>query len=196
MNKYLICVIILLFSLCFFLQRRNTQINKERKILESNQSVLLNRADFYRTKDSLSVSSIERLTLSNNQLKESYSKLESRCNELNIKLNNVNSLSVSSTKNELKLSTPLRDTVIIRDSVIQTKYFHWENNWNRVEGLIFDNRVECSISSCDTLIQIVHRVPKKFLFLRVGIKSIKQEIISCNPSSTIIYNEYITLRNN
>jgi hypothetical protein len=50
------------------------------------------------------------------------------------------------------------------------------------------------ISSRDTLIQVVHRVPKRFLFFRFGTKAIRQEILSRNPHTNIIYTEYVELK--
>lgn len=195
MNKYLIGIILILLCFITLLNKQNRRLDIERDILKSNQNALINRANYYRTKDSLSVSSIERLTLSNNQLKESYKQLDSRCCELNIKLQDINSLSTTSTKSDIELNLRLRDTLIIRDSTIKSKTFHWKDSWNMVEGIIYDNRVECSIATCDTLIQIVHRVPKRLLFLRIGTKAIRQEVISSNPYNSIVYNEYITLKN-
>ena len=43
----------------------------------------------------------------------------------------------------------------------------------------------------DTLRQIIHRVPRRFLFLRFGTKAVRQEIVSSNPHSRIVYTEYV-----
>lgn len=51
------------------------------------------------------------------------------------------------------------------------------------------------IKTRDTLIQVVYRVPRKFLFFRWGTKAIRQKILSCNPYSQIVYDEYIELCN-
>ncbi|WP_350308236.1 DUF6549 family protein [Gabonibacter massiliensis] len=50
------------------------------------------------------------------------------------------------------------------------------------------------MESRDTLVQIVYRVPRKFLFIRWGTKAIRQEVISKNPYSKITYSRYIELR--
>ena len=51
--------------------------------------------------------------------------------------------------------------------------------------------VECRVQSIDTIIQIVHRVPRKFLFIRYGTKGIRQEIVSANPHTHIVSARYI-----
>lgn len=49
------------------------------------------------------------------------------------------------------------------------------------------------IESRDTLRQIVHRIPRRFLFIRWGTKALRQEIISSNPHTRIVYSEYIRI---
>ena len=46
----------------------------------------------------------------------------------------------------------------------------------------------------DTIKQIVHRVPKKFLFIKYGTKGIKQEVVSKNPHTKIVFTEYRELK--
>ena len=53
--------------------------------------------------------------------------------------------------------------------------------------------VHCRIHSVDTLRQIVHRIPHRFLFIRWGTKALRQEIVSQNPHTRIVYTEYIRI---
>jgi len=50
-----------------------------------------------------------------------------------------------------------------------------------------------SLVSRDTLYQVVHRVPRRFLFIRWGTKGIRQEMVNCNPHAEITYSQYIEL---
>ena len=63
-----------------------------------------------------------------------------------------------------------------------------------VEGEICGREVSCHIESVDTLHQVVHRVPRRFLGIPYGTKAIRQEITSSNPHTTVVYSEYIDLR--
>ena len=47
------------------------------------------------------------------------------------------------------------------------------------------------VESVDTLRQVVHRVPRRFLFIRFGTKAVRQEIVSSNPHTRIVYAEYV-----
>lgn len=69
------------------------------------------------------------------------------------------------------------------------------NHRINVDGLIMpDKKLDLRIQSVDTLFQVVHRVPKQWLFFRWGIKAIRQEIVSSNPHTKVVYSEYIELK--
>lgn len=69
--------------------------------------------------------------------------------------------------------------------------FRWRDPWVTVEGRIRDDSVACRVESVDTLRQVVHRVPRRFLFIRFGTKAVRQEIVSSNPHTRIVYAEYV-----
>ena len=69
------------------------------------------------------------------------------------------------------------------------------NNYIKINGCIVDNKFEGNIQTNDTLIQIVTKVPKKFLWFSYGVKYFKQTVHSTNPYSTINYSEYIDIKN-
>lgn len=64
----------------------------------------------------------------------------------------------------------------------------------KISGVIDSGKVNLSVNTTDTILQIVHRVPKRFLFFRFGCKAIRQEIVSKNPYNRIVYSEYIELK--
>ena len=75
------------------------------------------------------------------------------------------------------------------------KHFEWRDlPWVAVAGTIRNGMVDLDVASVDTLMQIVHRVPKRFLFFRYGTKAIRQEVVSKNPHTRIVYSEYIELK--
>ena len=39
--------------------------------------------------------------------------------------------------------------------------------------------------------QVVHRIPRRFLFIRWGTKALRQEIVSSNPHTRIVYSDYV-----
>ena len=64
----------------------------------------------------------------------------------------------------------------------------------RVWGIIRRDTLMLDYRSVDTLHQVIHRVPRKFLFFRFGTKGIRQEVWSSNPHTRLVYSEYIELK--
>ncbi|MBD9136617.1 MAG: hypothetical protein EGP78_03145, partial [Alistipes shahii] len=99
---------------------------------------------------------------------------------------------------DAEIRTPLRDTVVVRihDTlpVLDTvRMFRWRDPWVSVEGRIGRDSAACRIRSVDTLRQAVHRIPRRFLFIRWGTKALRQEIVSTNPHTRIVYVEYVKI---
>ena len=70
-------------------------IRTDRNRLSDNQRTLLADIEFYRTKDSLSVASVERLTLTNREFRKYAGELKKTVEELNLKGKNISSLPAS-----------------------------------------------------------------------------------------------------
>ncbi len=112
------------------------------------------------------------------------------------------------TRTEVTLRAPLGDPLLqpaspTQDPLRRTPHeallpdslrrFRWSDPWVTVEGILGRDSVACRIESRDTLRQIVHRIPRRFLFIRWGTKALRQEIISSNPHTRIVYSEYIRI---
>lgn len=166
----------------------------DRDRLSGNQRTLLSDIEFYRTKDSLSVASVEKLTLSNREFFRYCSDLEKQIKVLNLKVKRLQSVSHTVTETEYKIKTIVHDSILPgRIDTIQCITYH--DNYVTLAGCMENKEFSGLIQSRDTLIQIVHRIPRKFLFIRWGTKAIRQEIISKNPYSRICYTQYIELKN-
>jgi len=195
MKKYLLILVAGCLIGLFSSVKSCLNIQKERDRLADNQRSLLDGVSYYQTKDSLSAASVEKLTLTNNELERYSEELTNTVRNLGIKINRLESVSRHVTQTELNLATPIRDTLIIfNETPLLAKAFNWKDNWVSVSGVINKDTVLCRVISVDTLVQVVHRVPKKFLFIKWGTKAIRQEIVSKNPHSKIIYTEYIEMK--
>lgn len=75
----------------------------------------------------------------------------------------------------------------------QERIFRWHDAWVRVEGVVRGDSVACRVQSVDTLRQVVHRVPRRFLFIRWGTKALRQEIVTSNPHTQIVYTRYVKI---
>ena len=81
----------------------------------------------------------------------------------------------------------VRDTIT---EVLATQYANTRAESDKTYHLIVSFRAG-EQPSADTLRQVVHRVPRRFLFIRWGTKALRQEIVSSNPHTRIIYSDYV-----
>lgn len=158
--------------------------------LRNNNEALTSETVLYRSQLDESAASVVVLQLKLDEYRKQSARDAKHIRDLGIRLRRVESAAKAATESRVEFSAPLRDTVILRDTL---QLFRWRDNWVRVEGAICNGVAECRVESVDTLRQIVHRVPRKFLFVRYGTKAIRQEITSSNPHTQIVYADYIEL---
>lgn len=179
----------------------------ENKRLRRNQEALTSEIEHYKSENGDAVATIQALELHLAEFKRMRQRDTERIKELNIALRRVESIAATSTSTRLTIEAPLHDTTVARTDLYSTlatrigfepildkgEGFEWSDKWVTVKGVILNEKVECTIESVDTLHQILHRVPRKFLCFRFGTKAIRQEIISTNPHTKVVYAEYIEL---
>lgn len=195
MNRWLGIAIAVLLCVSSALYLRNKALQSDNNRLQGNQTALLEKATYYKTEAGKSAASVQRLELSCSELKGKYKEMCQTADELGIKVKRLKAASATATETEVKVITQVRDSIVYRNGTIDTvKYFSWHDAWVNILGELKGRDVSLNVVSQDTIVQIVHRVPKKFLFFRWGCKAIRQEIVSTNPHTRITYTEYIELK--
>lgn len=177
---------LLLIAVAIILSRRADEISR----LRNNCEALASETKFYKTRLGESAASVMALQLDLDEYREQHERDLKRIRSLGVRLRRVESVAKTATKSEVEFVAPRTDTVILRDTL---SLFCWNDAWTNIEGMIRGEKVECKVESVDTLHQIIHRVPHRFWFLRYGTKAIRQEIVSSNPHTRIVYAEYIEL---
>lgn len=163
--------------------------------LRNNTEALSSEVRLYKTRYNESAASAAALQLEMEEFRENHKRELKRIKSLRLRPRNVESVATSATENKIEVSVPLRDTIIVHDALLADTAltFKWGDRWSRIEGKLRDGILDCKIESVDTIHQVVHRVPRRFLFFRYGTKAIRQEITSSNPHTRIVYTEYIEL---
>ena len=197
--KHYLTIIIILGGIIWIQSAILCNVREDRNRLQDNQRTLLDSITYYRTENGKNVASVQRLELSVAEVKAERRDLIEQCRNLNIKIRRLESFSTSRTQTMLDIESIVHDTVIVRryESFVihdTLKSFLWKDTWVTIQGLITEDSIRCHIESVDTLRQAVHRVPRKFLFIRYGTKAIRQEIFSSNPHTRIVYTEYVELK--
>lgn len=167
--------------------------------LENNQEVLSSEVKLYRTRYDESAASVQSLRFRLDEMRQLHERDVERIRDLGIKLRRVESLTTSMAATEVEVQTTRRDTVVVREVLgvmvrDSLSLFSWSDAWVNVEGEIRGEDVRCRVRSVDTLRQVVYRVPRRFLGIPYGVKALRQEIISSNPHTKIVYAEYIELQ--
>ena len=198
MKKYLIITCVVLFLISAFLAQSLVEANKEKTRLQDNQEALVDKVRLYQTEAGESAASVLRLQLTYNVLDKHYQDVCQEAKTLGIKLKRLQSVSQTATTGNIEIQTDIKDSIryVPEIHLVDTlKTFSWNDPpWAKISGVIDSGKVNLSVNTTDTIIQIVHRVPKRFLFFRFGCKAIRQEIVSKNPYNRIVYSEYIELK--
>ena len=196
MKKYLLIACVILAVLWASLLGAVRELTQEKDRLTGNQEALMEEVSSNLCTDAgRQAASVQRLELSKSELEAYNGELTQRIEDLNIKLKRVQAATTTATQTNVEIKTIIKDTIIYRDTgMLVLPAIKWQDPWVNVDGIIKpDSTVDLSIQSVDTLFQVVHRVPKKFWFIKYGTKAIRQEITSSNPHTKIVYSEYIEL---
>lgn len=185
--------IVLLFvatSILITLLAATLNLWQDNRRLRNNQHALQQGITFYRTKANNYAASVEALSLELDEFRHLHASDAKTIRQLKIRLRDIESFARSIT------STTIRDTLILRDTIILSQpllYASTTDPHNTISATLQSDTLTLSLSSIDTLHQIIHRVPRRFWFIRYGTKAIRQEVWSSNPNTQLIYTEYIEL---
>lgn len=194
MRKLLIYINIALLIAVVSLSCWLGNVRTEKKRLANNQEALLTDVECYKTESGKNAASVLKLELSKSELERHCQDLTKTVDDLNIKISRIQSASTTVTKTEVEIQTVVRDSIVYRDLPVSIKVINWRDPWIKLNGVLDGDTFSAKVESVDTLHQVVHRIPKKFLFIKWGTKAIRQEVVSSNPHSRIVYTEYIELK--
>ena len=198
MKKYAIYFVIIgIIVSTILLQRAEIkQLTAERNTYKSNTATLLSDAKHYQTKDSLNVLSIGTLELSLSEYKKYRESDYKLIQELEADKKRLEKITKTETKTKYELRTIVKDSIVYRDTGIDTlKCIQIAEKWFKLNGCSDSNKkFQGTFESIDSLMYVEHIIPKKFLFIKYGIKERRQEILSKNPYTEILSAEFITVK--
>ena len=195
MKKYLFLYAVAVTSLLVYGYGR---YRRENRRLTQNQHALAAGIERYRTRLGQEAASVQALRLRCAEFEELRAADAAEIRRLGINLRRLEAAARTATAPSVEIRTPVRDTVVVRlrDTLVvrdTLRLFRWRDAWVRVEGAVTAGSVLCRVESTDTLRQVVHRIPRRFLFIRWGTKALRQEIVPSNPHTRIVYSEYVKI---
>lgn len=179
----------ILCLLIVFLLRYNAKLREENGILNRNVSVLTTQNVAYRTESGKSAMKAEELNLTLRQYRNTLQGKDSTIKDLKQSIKDLKSHTSIQTSTETHFSTPVRDSVVLRDSlVIDTmKCVNMRSKWLDISGCIDSNGTFAGTTvSRDSLeiLNIEHR--KRFLWFRLKKVKYREFIVtSKNPYAEI-----------
>lgn len=194
MKKFMFGVtVVTLFAVVVCVGVINHLVEENRR-LKGNEHALVEGVSYYRTECGKSAASVEVLNLELCEFREQHRRDAEEIASLGVRLRRAESYAKSVAATLLADTVVVRDTVVICDTVAHSaRHFVSADTWSRVEGILFGDSLRYAVLTVDTLHQVVHRVPRKFLFIPYGTKAIRQEVWSSNPNTELVYTEYIEL---
>ena len=196
MNKYLLVGLMVCICGLFISVRKIGELQNETRRLERNISSLMQSVEYYRTESGKSAAKVERLEITRQELERNYQKVAAAAEELKVKVKRLQAASTTGVRTDVCVETRIKDTVMHRDrEVLPAGKFDYLDAWAKMEGIIKGNDIKIRLQVKDTLRQIIHRVPRRFLFIRWGTKAVVQEVVSSSPYTEITYSEYLEFVN-
>lgn len=192
MKKIIFILALLALPAAWLAVRIDSAVRAESERRAHNESVLRDSIVHYRTRLNAEAASVEALRLKCREFERLRAEDARRIRDLGLRLQRIETISKTSVATGVEVCTEVLNEP---DSVSgdTLRRFSWSDCWVTVEGSICGDTARCRVTSTDTILQTVHRVPRKFLFIRYGTKAIRQEIVSTNPHTRIVSAEYIEL---
>ena len=180
----------ILCLLIVFLLRYNAKLREENGILNRNVSVLTTQNVAYRTESGKSAMKTEELNLTLRQYRNTLQGKDSTIKDLKQNIKDLKSHTSIQTSTESVFSGSLRDSIIIRDSLVTDtlKCLNFTSKWVDVRGCIeppdtFAGKV--AVRDSLELLNIEHR--KRFLWWRLKKVKYREFIVtSKNPDTQIL----------
>ena len=193
MKKYIIALVIfllLIISLGISIKSCSS-LRKEKETLEISQDVLIKQNATFKTKEGLSATKINALTLNLSSTKEYYANLIKEAEKAGIAAKRITSITEVGTITRDTIIVRLTDSIFLKDTI---KCFDYNDNYMTMQGCIKKDSLTLNYCNQDSLIQFVSIVPKQWWFIKWGVKAINQTIVSKNPKTTFIYQKYIEIK--
>jgi hypothetical protein len=180
-----------------FLTNRLKKEKAEKELYQKNTDVLMGKVEAYKANDSLNVVSIGRLELKLSEYKKYRAEDLELISSLKVDKKRLEQITTAQTQTIYELKGSVRDSIIYVDNYIvdTLRCLDIANKWFDLHGCINKkNEFSGTFENRDSLVYVEHVVPKKFLFIKWGVKERKQEILSKNPNTKIVNAEYISIR--
>lgn len=188
MKKYLVIALLCVAAVAGVALHQCQQLKQEKQRLAANIESLTTGTEQFKTEAGKQAARAQQLELTTGELKQQCADLQARLEDMGIKNKYLQRAVSASTQMSAKVDTVIRDSIVYVPQLARLdtlQVLRWADAWVRLDGIIRAGRFTGDITSQDTLTVAVHRVPKKFWFIKWGTKRIDVSVSSSNPHTEI-----------
>lgn len=191
MNKvtmYLIMALLALAAVTGVSLHQCQQLKQEKQRLSANVASLAAGTEQYKTEAGKNAARAQQLELTTGELKQQCADLQERLADMGIENKRLQRAVSAGIQTQVQIDTLIRDSIVYVPQLARLdtlQVLRWADYWVRLDGIINKGRFTGSITSTDTLTVAIHRVPKKFWFIKWGTKRIDVSVASSNPHTQI-----------
>lgn len=191
----LLSAIAILGLVSFVLYKQTVSLSLERDKYKVNADALLSDIRHMRVDSATTSADVKVLRLSLDEYKQYRADDLETIKKLDIRLKSMQSVSKHEVEVDADFIAEVKDTVVVRDTIVQVlKKVEMNTAYLQVNGIIDNNQLIGKIHLPVNLHQIVWMEHKyRFLWWRWGVKAIHQTISSDNPHVQIKYSEVIQI---
>ena len=188
MKKYLIMALLAVAAVAGVALHQCQLLRQEKQRLTANVASLTAGTQQYQTEAGKQAARVQQLTLTTTELKQQCADLQAKLADMGVRNKYLQQAVSAKTETVVQVDTLVRDSIVYVPQLAQldtVQVLRWADAWVQLEGVLRKGRFTGSITSQDTLTVAVHRVPKKFWFIKWGTKRIECSVASSNPHTQI-----------
>ena len=149
------------------------------------------------------VARVQALELSKNEFEKLFNEQSKIAEGLRLKIKRLESYIQTSVETKDSVTIEVQPPIIVKDTNSVVRPFLFSDGWVELKGeLTIDGeksidpaKIRMNYSVTDTLDVMVYREPKKFLFIRCGIKRLDCYIYPRNPKSKVVMGSCVLMKN-
>lgn len=196
-------ILVVLSAVLYWSVSSNRRKAREIDRLSNNQEALLTDLQIVKDKYGNEVARVQALELSKNEFEKLFNEQSKIAEGLKLKIKRLESYIQTSVETKDSVTIEVQSPIIVKDTNSIVRPFLFSDGWVELKGeLTIDGekaidpaKIRMNYSVTDTLDVVVYREPKKFLFIRYGIKRLDCYIYPRNPNSKVVMGSCVLMKN-
>lgn len=194
LSRFAWYAVLFLCVLVYAQHRRTVRLTAERDRYQANTTALLTENRRYKVDSATMAVDAQTLRLTLEEFKHYRAEDLAKIKAMGIKIRNLEAVAKHEIEVNAPIDAPVRDTVIIRDTVpVVARTVRIDTPFIKMDGIIDSERLVGSIRVPVTLRQAIWIEYKRRWIFWKRVKAVHQTMTSDNPYVEMKYSEYIEI---